>query len=178
MSYDPYFIDELACALAVQRAVVEVELIGAILSIPARGVALAIEAGVSVGLFEQDDLRAIFVAVVRARDRPKVEAVILAKGLLVFMGLWDRSDHRRFGRGMRWCDEALAAIACSFPGPAAVPSLARKLKWLDARQRQARASYRRMIELLNGSVEPTAPTAHRTMRMSDSREGETYANHN
>lgn len=159
VSYDPDFIDALACKLAAERASVELELVGGMLSDPVRGVEAAAREGVHRDLLGQDDLRAIFVAAEVGRDRGVLTVLRFARFLLRHLRLWDESDSRTFARGMRWGNEALAALACSYPGPSAVPYYARRLGRIDARQREARACYCRMVGLLGGTVEPTEAPA-------------------
>jgi hypothetical protein len=179
MNYPAHYIDVLACALAERRATVEVELIGCVLSDPARGIAFAEQAGVELKSFEQDDLSAIFGVIQRARDRPMADILWEARCRLHDLGFWDESETRRFTRGMRWGDRSLVALACSFPGPAATTSYARKLRKLIARQRQARALYRRMVGLLEGTIEPFwRPVRNAAIRQSPAtrdEEGEVYA---
>jgi hypothetical protein len=179
MNYLAHYIDVLACELAEQRATVEVELIGCVLSDPVRGIAFAEQAGVDAESFDQDDLSAIFGVIQRARDRPMADILWEARCRLHDLGFWDQSETRLFTRGMRWGYRSLVALACSFPGPAATISRARKLGKLIARQQQARKSYRRMVGLLEGTIEPFwRPARNVVMRLSPAprhEEGEVYA---
>lgn len=158
------YLDGLACALAEERGNVEAELIGAILSEPARGICLALNAGVNAALFEQDDLRLMFVAA-KASNGSKLDLLRVIRAALIRLGLWDETDHRFFSRCMRWGDESLWSLACdSFPGPLAVNSLARKLQWIDARQKQAGWHKGQMIGLLDGSIDPDVLSMRPTRR--------------
>jgi hypothetical protein len=177
MNYNPNDIDALACELAEVRAKIEEQLIGGILSVPAMGVVRAEQSGVDAAMFDQDDLRAMFVAIVHARDRPKPAVICLVKALMMHMGFWDSTDTVGSNRGMKWGDRSLNALADSYPGPVVVSHFARKLKAIDARQRQARACCHELHGLLAGKIQPHGPV-QAAVGSHLSRRGETYVNSN
>lgn len=180
LRYNPDYIGHLACALAAERVRVEVELIGSILSDPARGTVEADRAGVWLGLFSQDDLRAMYLTVDELRGRDKRAIVRAIAGVLDALHCWDATDGRGFSRAMIWCPESLASLACSHPGPAMVSVLARQLRGIDSRQREARHCYCRLLGLLEGTIGPfDAPAMKRHQVFfapSEARQGEQCLN--
>lgn len=176
--YDADNIDRLACELAEQRARVETELMGAIFSDPARGIEAAERAGITRDSFHHDDLRLIFIAVdfLRAFDKPLI--VRVTGKFLASEGYWDETDRRSFARSMIWNPASLDSLANSYPGPVAVAMLARQLHRLDWRQREARRACRRMVEALDGRLEPNdgpaEPRKHRVVFSPARRKGRIY----
>lgn len=154
MRHDSDLLDTLASAVAAERAHIETELVASILSQPAKGVLTAQQAGIDCDLFDQDDLRAMFIAADYGRDQGVLGVLRFARFLLRHLGLWDEGDTRCFTRGMRWGNESLAAFAESYPGTSAVGHFAMRLRRIDACQREATDCYRRMVGLLDGTIEP------------------------
>jgi hypothetical protein len=159
-SADPY-LGLAAAALWDARAAVELELVSAILSDPARGMAYATDTGLSPHHFAAEDAQLIYCAC-EVGPRWDVGAVLRLARLALWDGSYWDSHAPSHTRGPLWSDASLANLATSYPGPGMVPHLARQLIDLYQRLHIAQACLRRARRLL------TIQRA-RVALMSDSR---------
>jgi hypothetical protein len=156
-------LDEIAAAVAAERARVETELVAAILSDPARGVALAEQNGIAAEVFEQEDLQTIFLAAVVKRLRGQLgngrrndQLAVMRLASLALCGgrMWDPAGP--IALGPLWNNESLVLLATREPSPASVPMRARRLIDVHRRCRDARdhLSYarQRLLGALNESI--------------------------
>ncbi len=119
-------------ALAWRRAELERAIIVAMLRSRRRGMASAREAGVTVKLFDQPDLAALFDVIEATTERPIDATLRIARGLLEQLNYFDDTVPRG-SRGMHWSCKTLAeAAACTGPemdyAAAVLPTLFDELK--------------------------------------------------
>src|SRR5688572_15155722 len=129
-------LDDTAVALADAIAKAEVELVASELADPSTLVAVAEAAGITPGVFAQEDLRLIHCAADVGRHLPLVEVLKLARRSLREAHYWDPKGP--IGTGSLWSDETLVLLTQSYPISAtAVRANARDLLALVRRWRMA-----------------------------------------
>jgi hypothetical protein len=130
----------------------EVRLIGAILSGPRIGLARADEAGLAVDHFDRPDARLMFLAVrycaAHGTIDDRVGVLAMARHALRWGGYW-LDAALACERGLLWSDASLVDLAGS-EEVGDVGLYAAQLIDLDARVREARGCWERMVELLDG----------------------------
>jgi len=128
----------------------EARLVGAILSGPRIGLARAEAAGVTAALFERPDARLMYLAVQCRRDaqEDRIGVLATARHALRWGGYW-LDAALACERGLLWSDASLVDLAGS-EDVGDVGLYAAQLVDLDARVREARGCWERMVELLDG----------------------------
>lgn len=99
------------------------------------------QAGGNALLFDEDDARAIYVAIAHCHEtcEGKEHAAIIAKRLLCRLSLYENDAVLRYEPGAPWCDESLAALFDGYPiSPTAVR--AETLALIGMKRRDVQAS--------------------------------------
>jgi hypothetical protein len=148
-------LERLALEVADWRMTLELSLLGAALADPAGGLARLDACGVTAGLIDRPDARLMYYALrccaANGDVADKAAVLATARCALRWGGLWEPAALAT-ERGLVWSDAALANLACAgADGPADVDVYAAQLRDLDARQREARACWERMVEVLEGA---------------------------
>jgi len=143
-------LERLANEVADWRMTLEVRLIGAILACPRIGLGRAEQAGVTADVFERPDARLMFCAAQCCREAlgDRIAVLATARHALRWGGYW-LDAALACERGMLWSDASLVDLAGS-EDVADVGLYAAQLIDLDARVREARGCWERMVELLDG----------------------------
>lgn len=135
-----------------------VELLGAVLADPARGVAIAEDVGVNQHTFPGDDLKRIWLAADVARDEGQGAVLRLAETVLREIHCWDDANPAgNFEISSRWSRATLFALASSYyHNEPIIRRLSRKLVDLDERELHARRLLDVLKKLLSGEFEDNA----------------------
>jgi hypothetical protein len=143
-------LERLAIEVADWRMTLEVDLVGAILACPRVGLARAEKAGVTADVLERPDARLMFLAVQCCREAldDRIGVLATARHALRWGGYW-LDAALACERGLLWSDASLVDLAVS-GDVADVGLYAAQLIDLDARVREARGCWERMVELLDG----------------------------